>query len=319
MTLGMMATKTPSHGPPQSEQALTVRAPAKLNLTLRVLGRREDGYHELESLIVAVDLYDELTVERRSGAAWRLLCEHPGVPADQDNLVLRAARELARDAAPQRASGGDIGGLDITLTKRIPPGAGLGGGSSDAAAALVAINELYRLGLSGPELAACAGRIGSDVPFFLHQPAAVVRGRGEQVETVSALWPGYFLLICPPLNCATRRVYARWKPNSNQTDRPIHPLAGSARLTAAQLAERLFNDLEAPAFSAYPQLAQWHRQVQEVCPHPVRLTGSGSGLFCPLDTREAGENLAATIEHRLGFTTFSAQLLPDGNTRGAAT
>ena len=315
---GMKATDIPPHARLRAERRLRVRAPAKLNLTLRVLGRRGDGYHDLESLIVPIDLCDELTVETCPGSGWRLLCDDPEVPTDESNLITRAARELVRSI---RRRGGPLDSLDgvrVTLVKRIPVGSGLGGGSSDAAATLLALSELLSLGRSQSDLGVCGARVGSDVSFFVHGAPAIVRGRGEQVQPVQVQWPGWFLLICPPLNCQTARVYSHWQPNRQNTDRPIYPFPPDRPLGAEELAQGLFNDLEEPAFCAYPQLSQWHRELQDICPLPLRLTGSGSAFYCPQDNREDAVQLADTVHERFGFAIFVMRLMTDQSTQGVA-
>jgi 4-diphosphocytidyl-2-C-methyl-D-erythritol kinase len=315
----MNTTRTPFRPQPSAEQALTVRACAKLNLTLRVVGRRPDGFHEVESLMVAVNLFDELVVARHGGPDWQLSCDHPALPTGQRNLVTRALHELIRAASERRGASVEPGGLKATLRKRIPIGAGLGGGSSDAAAALLALNRLLGLGLSSGELCRCAARIGSDVPFFLRRRAAVARGRGERLERLDVHWPGFFLLVCPPLVCDTAKVYAGWAPAGLSEDRSVNPLDRNPQPSAAELGALLFNDLEAAAFGAYPQLAEWQRRVREVCGLPVRLTGSGSTLYCPLDTEQQAEESARAIRQRLGFITYVTRMLSesDATVRGA--
>jgi 4-diphosphocytidyl-2-C-methyl-D-erythritol kinase len=312
----MKATDISSHARPRAKRTLRVRAPAKLNLTLRVLGRRDDGFHELESFMAAVDLCDQLELSCGTDSPWRLTCDDPQVPSDEANLATRAARQLFDES--DRPSDRQLHGLHLAIEKRIPVGAGLGGGSSDAASTLAGLNRLLRRDLPIRELAARGARVGSDVPFFLHGSAGIVRGRGERVETLSVQWPGRFLLMCPPLACETARVYSCWQSNRDHQDRPIHPFVGDRPLRAAQLADRLFNDLEEPAFRAYPDLADWHRQLEEVCPVPVRLSGSGSTFYCPADSEQAAKELADSVSKRLGFATFVTRLLSDNNTEGAA-
>ena len=139
-----------------------------------------------------------------------------------------------------------------------------------------------------------------------------------QVQPVRVRWPGWFLLICPPLSCQTARVYSCWQPNRENTARAVDPFPPDRQVRAKELAERLFNDLEEPAFRAYPQLGQWHRDLQEVCPVRLRLTGSGSTFYCPQDNRQAAGQLADTVHARFGFATFVTQLMTDDNPQGAA-
>ena len=315
----MMATERDSTGRADSALALTVRAPAKLNLTLGVVGRRDDGYHELESLVVAIDLFDELVLSREPRSKLCFECDAADVPADDRNLVVQAIHELVGMAGGTEKTGADRLGLRVRLAKRIPVGAGLGGGSSDAAAALVAVNRFAGLGLPRERLAECAARLGSDVPFFLHPPAALMSGRGERIVPVSVRWDGCFLLIFPPLSCSSGRVYAHWSPDRDRPERAVNPFEQAGPSGAEALGERLFNDLEAPAYQAYPQLAEWRARLEPLCRTPLRLSGSGSTFYCPFDTREPAERTADLVRRRLGLRTFIAQILSDVTTRGAST
>jgi len=178
-----------------SEGGLTVQAPAKVNLTLRVLGRRPDGYHDLESVVAAVTLFDVL--EFSASDDLHLACEGIPVSAGEDNLVLRAARLL-------RTESGTHAGARVRLEKRIPPGRGFGGGSADAAATLVALDALWGLNRTREDLVRLGARVGSDVPFFFGSPVAILRGRGERLEAVRArptwwlvlAWPGDGRRVC---------------------------------------------------------------------------------------------------------------------------
>ena len=168
---------------------LQLKSPAKINLGLFILGKREDGYHELETLFQMVSLYDTLELTALPTGI-ELRCDHPGVPADATNLVVRAARLLlAKDA------GGRTLGCRIHLKKQIPVGAGLGGGSGNAGLALRGLNQLWGLGLGTPELMEIAAQLGSDVPFFLGAPAALGRGRGERLTPLQPAKKFYVILL----------------------------------------------------------------------------------------------------------------------------
>ena len=170
--------------------SLVVRSPAKINWTLRVVGRRRDGYHEIESLVSAVSLYDELAFSPRTDSRFVLISDDPAVPTDERNLICRAAAIAAREAAEPT-------GLDCRLTKRIPIGGGLGGGSSNGAATLLALNRLWSLNWPTERLLTEAGRLGSDVPFFILGGTAVIAGRGEQVRPARLPWRGWIVLLMP--------------------------------------------------------------------------------------------------------------------------
>ena len=179
-------------------------APAKINLSLRVLGRRADGFHDLESLMCPVSVFDTLDVTLREAGGLEFVCDDGTLPAGDDNLVVRAARLFC-------ALRGIEPNVRIALTKHIPHGAGLGGGSSDAATTLLALDRLFETRLSREALAAMAAEIGSDVPFFIYDSAAMIRGRGERVEPVAFPHALPLLLIKPPFGVPTPWAYSRWK------------------------------------------------------------------------------------------------------------
>jgi 4-diphosphocytidyl-2-C-methyl-D-erythritol kinase len=262
-------------------------APAKLNLFLEVLGRRPDGYHELETLMVTVDLFDTLTCIEEPSGRIRLTCDDPGLPTGSENLVVRAAERL------QEASGTGRGAA-IDLSKSIPAEAGLGGGSSDAAAALVALDRLWNLQTPPDRLDALAGEIGSDVAFFLHAPAAVCRGRGERVEPVALPEAIHFVLVCPPIGSSTAAVYRHL--DVPERPRPITPLL-EALASPDALGGCLFNRLQGTAERLRPEL----RRVREALEglgsalSGHLMSGSGSAWFGLARDRDAADAAA----HRL--------------------
>ncbi len=273
----------------------TARAPAKLNLTLRVGPRRPDGFHELDSLVVQIDLCDEIRVSPRSDGRITLTCNAAHIPADARNLAVRAAESLARHA-------GRPLGVHIELVKRIPAGAGLGGGSSDAAATLRLLNDLYSLRIERKDLAALAAEIGSDVPLFLHAPLCRIRGRGERVTDLPAAVAAHFVLIMPPFSTSTAAVYARFDELNPNPVWPPHGFedlpalaAGAGPITADQLASWAFNELEPAAAAVEPRLASLRARLQPLSPRPVRMTGSGSTLFIPTATADEAARLAPAI------------------------
>ncbi len=182
------------------DSAVLLRAPAKVNLFLEVLGKRSDGYHEIATLLVAVSLYDTLELTEEASGAVRLECDAPGLTTGPDNLVLKAAARLRQHTGCQR-------GATIRLTKRIPLAAGLAGGSTDCAAALAGLNRLWHLGLERDELARLGGELGSDVPFFFHTPAAWCTGRGEVVKPLTLGRPLDFVIAKPAAGLPTADVY----------------------------------------------------------------------------------------------------------------
>jgi 4-diphosphocytidyl-2-C-methyl-D-erythritol kinase len=282
---------------------LELDAPAKINLYLRVLGRREDGYHELVTVLQTVELCDTLRLRLRArapdappgGPDVRLALDSGpapdarDVPAGADNLVVRAALALLAQAGAT----GDVG-LDLALHKRIPAGGGLGGGSSDAAAALHGLNLLLGAPCESATLQRLAGRLGSDVPFFLHGGTALCTGRGERVEPIAAPAPFPLTLYVPPFGTRTPDVYAALSAG------PVVPAAPSelralreaiAGADAARLHALHRNDLQRAASTVQPALAAWLSQSD------VHLSGSGSTLFRfgHAPARESGECRAILI------------------------
>jgi len=269
---------------------VTLRAYAKINLTLEVTGRRPDGYHEIISILQAISLCDTVTAEEAS----RLSLESPDLGCHPDeNLVARAAWLLQAEHAPGR-------GASLRLEKRIPAAAGLGGGSSDAAAALVALNRLWELGLTRQELTRLAARLGSDVPFFLHGPTALASGRGDLLTELPALDSMWLLLVVPPVQIAakTRTLYGSLTP-ADYSD-------GSASLKVAEglLAGRgldvhsLCNAFERPAFGRYPIIAQYRDELK-ACGAPfVCLSGSGPSLFTLVESRTQAQAVFGALQSK---------------------
>jgi len=294
-------------GVTSSGQGLTVKAPAKVNLTLRVLGVRDDGYHDLESVVAAVALFDTLLFELADGI--HLVCRGMGVPGGEDNLVMTAARVLADECRPGR-------GARIRLEKRIPPGRGFGGGSSDAAAALVGLNALWDCGLERQELARLGAGVGSDVPLFLASPLSVMRGRGERVERVSAGTAWWLVLAWPDYEMPTAEVYAAYdrlgaSPDGGPAATDILPrLAGPARGARPFLV----NDLEAAADSIRRGRFDVRGCLKRAGATAIGMTGSGSAYFAIADTEVEARRLAeaACAACAAGAKTYVTTLLADG-------
>ena len=246
---------------------MQVLAPAKINLWLRILGRRDDGFHEIETLATPITLYDEIEINRSDDKNIHFSCDDSSISAGEDNLVVRAAQEFFSATQLEPA-------VSIHLKKKIPHGAGLGGGSSDAASVLLALNELFATQLSREALAKIAAQIGSDVPFFIFESAAVCSGRGEWVKP--AKLNGFsVLLLKPQFGVPTGAAYERW-----QNSREIPGLSYAAQNFAGQT---FVNDLERPVFEKFVFLARlklWLLDQPEVA--VALMSGSGSTLFAVL-------------------------------------
>lgn len=262
---------------------LTLRAPAKLNLTLAVKGRRADGYHDLESWVVLIDRYDELSFE--PSAHFCLDVENnPSVPTDERNLIHQAAVRLAeRSGIEPRAH--------VRLFKRIPAGAGLGGGSSDAAACLVGLNQLWSLRCGVEELSEIGLHVGSDVPLFIHGGQVIMRGRGEVLQPLDNTLTGWVVLICPKLQVATGEVYAAYDHAAR--DRCETRPWELAELSCRSVMPQLFNDLERAAFAVEPEVQQLHARLDGLHDQRVRMTGSGSAMFTLFDQAQDARHWAS--------------------------
>ena len=262
-------------------------APAKINLSLRVLGRREDGFHEIETLMVPISLADEITVEAGApGSGLAFACSDPSLPAGPANLAWQAAEIFC-------AQVGRAADFAIGLTKRIPHGAGLGGGSSDGAAVLLALNELTRAALPAETLMDLAAELGSDVPFFIRGGAAMCRGRGERVEPSPFAERLPLLLLKPPFGAPTPWAYQHWRDS-----REIEGVRYAAQPFAWG---ELVNDLERPVFAKYLPLAAlktWLLAQPEV--GGALLSGSGSTVLAALNRSEDADSLAANAREYFG-------------------
>jgi 4-diphosphocytidyl-2-C-methyl-D-erythritol kinase len=269
---------------------LIVRAPAKVNLFLEILGKRPDGYHEIATLMVAIGLYDTLRFTDDPSGAIRLDVGRSNLSSGGDNLIVKAARLLQERA-------GCFRGARIRLTKRIPTMAGLAGGSSDAAATLVGLNELWRLGLTMAEMARIGSEIGSDIAFFFSLPAAWCTGRGETVRPIAMGCKIDLVLVCPPFGCGTVDVYRQLRV-------PERPIDGNAMLRAAELgdfaaiAANMHNRLAVPAEIVAPELSRLRAQLPAT---GTMLSGSGSTLFALRPDRTAARQLAQSVREDPAF------------------
>ena len=256
-------------------------APSKINLSLRVLGRRDDGFHEIETLMAPITLADELTLERTDAGAApiTLVCSDPTLPIDHRNLAFRAAELfIERVCGPGHP-------VRLVLEKRIPHGAGLGGGSSDAATVLLALDEYCATHLTVARLAALAAELGSDVPFFIYRAAAMCRGRGERVEPVTLTDTLPLLLLKPSFPVPTPLAYQRWRGSWE--------LPGVRYETQNFSWGELVNDLERPVFEKFFLLAEiktWLLAQPEVA--GALMSGSGSTSFAVLRSPEVAPALA---------------------------
>ena len=287
---------------PDDPDAVAIAAPAKLNLSLAILARRSDGFHEIESLMVPVSLADRLVVRavdtpgvrlrvrfggRLAQPAGAVLCRD--VPADDSNLVVRAARRLAEAAGIER-------GLDVELIKQIPSGAGLGGGSSDAAAMLRAAAVVWGLDWPTARLAEIGAGIGSDVPWFFAGSPAIAAGRGERIEPVAGLPPLHAVIACPAAGLSTPAVYGRCVPDQTRAGEAARLVTVLARGDLRAAGELMHNGLEAAARSLSADIDRLLAALGAAGAVRPMLTGSGSACFAITRTDQESRAIAARLD-----------------------
>jgi len=304
----------------RQNRTLTVWAPAKLNLFLEVHGKRPDGYHELETLMVTLDHYDTLRFAETSAASTRMILRPVEVscsssststtpahesqaatlPAGSDNLIVRAAELLRQET-------GYTGGVEIELFKRIPMAAGLAGGSSDAAATLMGLNQFWNLQLSLSQLSQLAARLGSDVPFFLEASAAAIcRGRGEQVEPCSLPLRMHFVVVKPPTGLSTPQVFRQCRPADQP--RSVQPLVAALRQGHLSKAGRLLhNGLQAAAETLNTDVQRVKAAFRGLSVLGHMMSGSGTSYFGLCASRRHALQVSSRLKAaRLGHV-FVAQ------------
>ncbi|MFC1930484.1 4-(cytidine 5'-diphospho)-2-C-methyl-D-erythritol kinase [Chloroflexota bacterium] len=267
---------------------IEILAPAKINFTLEVLCIREDGYHEIRSLMEPVSLYDQLSFKLADGL--RVITRNSKV-AERDNLVYRAAKLL------QQVSGAKKGAY-ITLNKIIPDSAGLGGGSSDAASTLIALNELWNLGLPIETLLKMGSSLGSDVPFFISGKPALLEGRGEIVRPIDAHTSTWIVLVCPDVKIPEQKTRTLYEMlgDSNYTDGSYSKKMLNYISKEKHLGDDLiFNVFESVAEKAFPELGIYKKNILDAGAKKVHMTGAGPALYAVCGAEREGMELAGKI------------------------
>lgn len=284
-------------------EPLSRRAYAKLNLGLEVVGRREDGYHDLVTVFQTISLHDHLTASPAAGLS--IKCRNPALTG-RHNLVWQAA-ELLREGS------GSEQGATIGLVKAIPVSAGLGGGSADAASALSLLDRLWKLDWPEERLAEAAGRLGSDVPFFLRGGAALARGRGEILEHLPTPPDQWFLLLMPNIRMPgkTPALYRRLRPADFSDGSTTEALAESLREGAPLEEASMVNAFERAAFETFQGLERFQNALERAAGHPAHLSGSGPSLFARVDGNEAGLDALEELR-RLGFNVALVRAVDGG-------
>ena len=276
---------------------LLVRAPAKINLSLLIAGKREDGFHEIETVMAKIDLYDELLFKTGTKEGIELVCGGRYFsPEGRKNLVYRACEMLLSEAGISPA-------VRVTLTKNIPAGAGLGGGSSDAAAALSGLNRLLGLGVAGADIVDMAGRLGSDVPFFLSGPLAFCAGRGERIREIVTEFPFRAVLILPDVSVSTKRVYGNYvhKPALyRKLSGKINRLIDKKNIDS--VVQMCANMLEESCFGLSQELGELKLAAEAAGGRVVCLSGSGSAMYCMMTGTDEAEiaDYQSVVQESLG-------------------
>ena len=292
-------------------QAYTLIAPAKINLYLEIIGDRPDGYHELVMILQSIDLADRLELQANGTQQFRLFCDHPQVPNDSTNLVLRAASLMA-EAFPEAYA--NFGAINIKLDKQIPVAAGLAGGSTDAAAMLLGLDLIWDLGLTQSELQGLGAKLGSDVPFFLAGGTAIATGRGEQIDPIRDLDNLWIVLgkynqlaISTPWAYQTYREqfgeqYVNEPDSIASRALRVHsgPLVKSImQQDPQQIGQMLHNDLEKVALTQYPQIQQLRLVMEEAGGLGTMMSGSGPTVFTLCQSQAEAETLQQKIQTTL--------------------
>jgi 4-diphosphocytidyl-2-C-methyl-D-erythritol kinase len=283
-----------------SAARFTLPSFAKINLTLRVLGRRPDGYHELNTVFQTISLQDELTFSARDDARLELSCDAPDIPCDETNLVHRAAVALRERYGVGR-------GASVELRKRIPAGGGLGGGSSNAAVALVGLARLWEIETEREALAEIGAGIGADVPFFLVGGTALGTGRGTDIHPLADLPPRHLLLITPDINVSTAEAYKSL--HAPALTKPLSP----ANLTVSRMRAKisgslhaaLENDFERVVYRLYPKILRARSSLVAAGAKDALLSGSGASVFALFDTLAERERALGRLQVETGWKVFT--------------
>ncbi|MFQ5949148.1 MAG: 4-(cytidine 5'-diphospho)-2-C-methyl-D-erythritol kinase [Nitrospiria bacterium] len=294
------------------KRSIVIKAPAKVNLYLKILNKREDGYHNICSLMQMVGLYDHLTFQE-SPSGIQLTTDDASLPSGRSNLIVQAAEWVQKEMkATQPATNSAFRGVSIRLVKNIPVSAGLGGGSSDAAATLIGLNRFWSLHWPREKLAEIGENLGSDLPFFFYGPAAWVTGRGEKIEPSKTVINGWVVLVNPNRPVSTAAVYKEFSKKFELTkgrpDISIKKFKGK-KPALEEILRRPYNDLEKVALKAFPDLIQIKRMLKELGGKGTLMSGSGPTLFALFSEHEMAKKAAAAIKEKGSLKVWIARIL----------
>jgi 4-diphosphocytidyl-2-C-methyl-D-erythritol kinase len=283
-------------------KSITLKSPAKINLYLRVINKRKDGFHNIETIFERVNLFDAVKIKENSLNKIRISCNSPDVPKDSSNTCFKAAQLLKNTFKINR-------GADIFINKRIPVAAGLGGGSSDAASVLLGLNKLWQLRLTKKQLIKLAQKIGSDVAFFTCQESfALGRGRGERIFPLKGIDTLWHIIVAPRIKLLTAKVYDRLNLRLTKKGVNVNILIHALRKNSAFLLGRfLKNDLEQAAFKIQPGLLNIKNRLEILDTQGVLLSGSGSAFFCLVNSRKQAQAVKRKLLPALEADFFIAR------------
>jgi 4-diphosphocytidyl-2-C-methyl-D-erythritol kinase len=271
------------------KNVISLKAPAKVNLFLEILGKRDDGYHEIETIMQEIDLADSLRFEETQEGV-KLECNGKNIPVNQDNLVCKAANLILEECGIKK-------GVLINLEKNIPVGAGLGGGSSDAATTLKALNSLWKVGLSNEELMEFAAKLGSDIPFFINGKTSLCRGRGELIAPVEVRSRMDYIILFPRVHISTETIYKNLKIDLTKKRKDVSFFLDALKYSeVAGISKLLFNRLEEVIFATYPDLLQVKSDLESFDFCGVSISGSGSAFFGLCNDRHQAEVIKSKVE-----------------------
>lgn len=291
------------------KRSIAIKAPAKINLYLKILNKRRDGYHNLCSLMQMVGLYDHLNFQEVPSGI-RLRVENAHLPSGRENLIVQAAESLQREMRETKEGGRK--GVRITLIKNIPVSAGLGGGSSDAAATLIGLNRLWSLHWSRKKLAKIGERLGSDLPFFFYGPAAWVTGRGEEIEKTNAVFDGWAVLVNPGNAVSTVAVFEDFSKTFVLTKKKATISIKKLNIQKPATEEAFlspYNDLEKITLKKFPALIPIKKRLKALGGEGVLMSGSGPTLFALFPGYAAAKKAACSLKEQTSLQVWMTKVL----------
>ncbi|VAX35172.1 4-diphosphocytidyl-2-C-methyl-D-erythritol kinase [hydrothermal vent metagenome] len=273
--------------------SITLQSPAKLNLYLKVLNKRVDGFHNIETLFERINLFDDICFKSNASGKIKITCNHPHVPIGPKNLVYKVAQLFQQEC-------GVTQGVDVCINKRIPVAAGLAGGSSNAATALKGLNKVWKLNLSQKQLLAYAARLGSDISFFLHDASwAVGQGRGEQIEKVDIKTSLWHVIVVPKIKMYSWKVYGGLNLKLTKKNEGVNILFRYLRKgNFLEVGRRLTNDLESEIIRISPNLLKLKQKLSDFNICGTLISGSGPSVFGITQTQKQAEEIKIVLDKR---------------------